>query len=45
MYDRTKSALSSNFNELEFHKQLLDCGPIPLKYVEKVIDQYIENNK
>ena len=45
MYDRTKSALGSNFNELDFHKQILDCGPIPLKYVEKVINQYIENNK
>ncbi len=45
MYNRTKTALKENFNELEFHKLILDCGPVPLRYVETIVDNYIEENK
>lgn len=43
MYDRVQTALGSDFSPLEFHKVILDCGPVPLRYVETVIDEYIES--
>ena len=45
MYERTKTALQDNFSELEFHKLILDCGPVPLRFVENIVNDYIENNK
>ena len=45
MYEKTKSTLKDNFNELEFHQLILDCGPIPLRFVETIVDNYIEENK
>ncbi len=45
MYNRTKSALMDNFSEIEFHKLILDCGPVPLRFVETIVDNYIEENK
>ncbi len=44
MYTRTKNSLGNNFNEVEFHKLILDCGPIPLRYVESIVNQYINDN-
>lgn len=44
MRERVSAALGENFNELEFHKLILDCGPIPLRFVENVVDKYIEEN-
>ena len=43
MYNRTKEALGENFDPTEFHKTILDCGPVPLRFVETVIDEYIES--
>ena len=45
MRNRVETALGNKFNEIEFHKTILDCGPVPLKYVEIVIDDYIKDNK
>ncbi len=45
MYEKAKTSLKDNFNEIEFHKLLLDCGPVPLRYVEIVVDEYISNHK
>lgn len=45
MYERCENALGDKFSALEFHKLILDCGPVPLRYVETVIDNYIESNK
>ena len=45
MYERTKNALGTAFNEVEFHKLLLDCGPVPLRYIETVVDEYIADNR
>lgn len=45
MRKRAETALGSNFNEIEFHKKILDCGPVPLRFVEVVIDEYIKENK
>ena len=45
MRTRVETALGNNFDEVEFHKTILDCGPVPLKYVEIVIDEYISENK
>lgn len=44
IYTRTKNSLGNNFDEVEFHKLILDCGPIPLRYVELIVEQYINNN-
>lgn len=41
LYDKVSSAMGDNFDVTDFHKQILDCGPIPLKYVEKrVLEHY-----
>ncbi len=45
MYERAEQALGTNFSPLEFHKLILDCGPVPLRYVETVVDNYINANK
>lgn len=45
MYNKAKSSLKNNFDELEFHTLILDCGPVPLRYIETVVDNYIEANK
>lgn len=45
MYERTEAALGEKFSALEFHKLILDCGPVPLRFVETVVDEYIEANK
>ena len=45
MYERTKSTLQEKFSELDFHTLLLDCGPVPLRFVETIVNQYIESNK
>ena len=45
MYTRTQNALKNNFNELEFHTLLLNCGPVPLRYIEDIVDNYIAENK
>lgn len=44
MYTKTKTLLGDDFNEVEFHRLILDCGPIPLRYVEAIVNQYINDN-
>lgn len=43
MRDRVMEALGSDYSALEFHKVILDCGPVPLRFVEDVVDDYIES--
>ena len=43
MFERVENALGNKFSALEFHKTILDCGPVPLRFVETVIDEYIES--
>jgi uncharacterized protein (DUF885 family) len=45
MYERAENALGSKFSALDFHKLILDCGPVPLRFVETVVDEYIKANK
>lgn len=45
MYERAATALGEDFKPIEFHKLVLDCGPVPLRFVEKVVDEYIQNNQ
>lgn len=33
--DKVQSVYGNNFDILDFHQKILDCGPIPLKYVEQ----------
>ncbi len=44
MYNKAKTALGNNFNEVDFHKIILDAGAVPLKYIEVLVDEYIANN-
>lgn len=34
LYEDVSTALGEHFDPVVFHKMILDCGPIPLKYVE-----------
>ena len=45
MYERCEQALGEKFNVEEFHKLILDCGPVPLRFVEVVVDEYIEDKR
>ena len=33
--DKVKTALGNKFDPVEHHKRILDCGPLPLRFVEK----------
>lgn len=37
MYDSIKTIKGDSFNAKEFHKYILDCGPVPLRFVEDVV--------
>lgn len=41
MYEKAKNTLGESFNEKEFHQLILDLGPIPLKFVEIKVDEYL----
>lgn len=43
MRQRVMDAFGDNYDPIEFHQLLLDCGPLPLRFVEEVVDQYIQN--
>lgn len=45
MRNKVQNALKDNFIIEDFHKLILDCGPVPLRYIEPVIDEYIENHQ
>lgn len=45
MKDKVKTALGDNYNEMEFHKALLDASGKSMDVVERSIDRYIESNK
>lgn len=45
MYEKVKNALSERFNDLELHQLILDLGPIPLKLVEKKVDEYLASKQ
>lgn len=37
MYDAVVEKQGSAFDAKEFHKYILDCGPVPLRFVEEVV--------
>lgn len=41
MRERVMNALGDNYDPIAFHKLILDCGPLPLRFVEVVVDEYI----
>lgn len=44
LHDNVKKALGNNFNAVEFHQTILDCGNLPLMYIEKIVyDKYNMN--
>lgn len=43
MQERVQTALGDNYDPISFHKVILDCGPLPLRFVEVVVDEYIES--
>ena len=44
LHDLVEAKLGSEFNPMEFHKIILDCGPIALKHVEDVIKEKYNMN-
>ena len=44
MRDRVMTALGDDYDPIAFHKLILDCGPVPLRFVETVVDEYIALN-
>ncbi|GEM_PF-6222625 len=45
MRTRAEEALGDKFDVVEFHKELLIHGPLPMVVMEKAVDDYIEANK
>lgn len=45
MRESVEETLGLLYTEKIFHKLILDCGPVPLKYVEVVVEEYIQKNK
>lgn len=43
--ERAKAALGAKFDLKKFHSAVLDNGPLPLTVLEKVIDQWIADQK
>jgi uncharacterized protein (DUF885 family) len=37
LYSDIKTLQGSNFDEINFHKAILDCGPLPMRYVEEIV--------
>ena len=38
MYNSVYFRQGTNFDIVDFHKTILDCGPIPLRYVEEIVN-------
>lgn len=45
LYDKAKKELGSKFDEVDFHKVILDVGLVGMELVEKYVDQYIQDTK
>ena len=45
MQNRVQEALGENYDPIAFHQLLLECGPVPLRFVEPVVDEYIRNHE
>lgn len=45
LYNKAKKELGDQFNEVEFHKVILDMGSVGMELVEKYVDQYIKDTK
>jgi uncharacterized protein (DUF885 family) len=43
MYQETKAILGTSFNEIEYHKVLLDTGPAPFAILKQQLSQYISS--
>lgn len=37
MYNYAVSSTKVTFNPIDFHKIILDCGPVPLRFIEEII--------
>ena len=38
MYINVYQIMGNNFDIVDFHKTILDCGPIPLRFVEEIVN-------
>ena len=38
MYNSVYYRMGKNFDIIDFHKTILDCGPMPLRYVENIVN-------
>ena len=44
MYNYAVQQSGNNFNPIDFHKIILDCGPVPLKYIEEIVNNTYNHN-
>lgn len=43
LYDYASSKGGSTFNPVDFHQIILDCGPVPLRYIEEIVKRNYQN--
>ena len=43
LYEEIKTALGTAFDPVTFHQAILDCGPLPLRYVEERVRKALLN--
>ena len=43
MQKRVEEALGENYDPIAFHQLILECGPVPLRFIEPVVDEYIRS--
>lgn len=41
LYNKAKNTLGQNFDPVAFHEVILNCGPIPIRYVEEKVNDYL----
>ncbi|KAK7473389.1 hypothetical protein BaRGS_00035362 [Batillaria attramentaria] len=42
---KAEKELGENFKLAEFHERILKCGPVPLRFLESIVEEYIKENR
>ena len=45
LYDTVKTELGEDFDPVSYHKTILDCGSVPLKFVEQIVYEKYNINR
>ena len=43
--ERAEEELGSKFDVVEYHRAILDAGPVPFAMLSKKVDEYIDENR